>query len=68
MSKTNEAQGAYKRNTEYVWQIKHKSRRKYQDNYASENLEEVIFFAEKNAHPNLKTRIMKRTIKEDIVK
>lgn len=67
-----EANGTYKNETKIIWQIKHKSRTFYSDNVSADMFDDGIEglkrHIENSDTENLKTRVIKRTVKEDLVK
>lgn len=71
MSEEKEAKGTYKSETKFIWQIKHESRQFYNDNVDStmfdDGLKGLKRHIENANTENLKTRVIKRTVKEDLV-
>jgi len=67
-----EADGTYKEETKYIWQIKSTSHRFYKDNVDStmfdNGLEGLKQYIRKTNKDNLDHRLIKRTVKEDLVK
>lgn len=67
----DEANGTYRDRTEHVWQIKHPSRTEYEDNVTSTLLDgglgDLKAYVDGQSTENLDHRIIKRTVKEDVV-